>query len=156
MAERGIKGPFHIHILYHTRGKMAKNYLTRFRQSFYKNVLFFYIRISSFVRLKPRKTLRFETDITGHCNLNCKCCNHFSPLVKESFVSLEGFENDFKRLSELTGRHNDNIDLMGGEPLLHPEINKIMDIARKYFDGPINIVTNGIKLTAMDKEFWET
>jgi uncharacterized radical SAM superfamily Fe-S cluster-containing enzyme len=100
--------------------------------------------------------MRFETDITGHCNLNCKNCNHFSPLVTESFVSPEDLKNDFKRLSELTGRHNDNIDLMGGEPLLHPEINKIMDIARKYFDGPINIVTNGIKLSTMEKEFWET
>ena len=128
---------------------------TRIQQAFFKNVLFFYIRISAKNRLKPRKRLRFETDIAGHCNLNCKCCNHFSPLVEEYFVKPGIFEKDFSRLSELAGRKNENIDLMGGEPLLHPEISKILDIARKYFDGPINIVTNGILLKKMDADFWE-
>jgi len=87
---------------------------TRIQQTFFKSVLFFYIRISAKIRLKPRKRLRFETDIVGHCNLNCKCCNHFSPLVEEYFVKPEIFEKDFSRLSELAGRNNENIDLMGG------------------------------------------
>jgi hypothetical protein len=43
---------------------------------------------------------------------------------------------------------------MGGEPLLHPEIIKIMELGRMYFDGPINIVTNGVLLTKMNEDFW--
>lgn len=129
--------------------------LTAFKQAAFKNVLFFYVRLSAGSRLKPRKRLRFETDIVGHCNLNCKCCNHFSPLVDSYFVSPDALERDFARLSELAGRDNENIDLMGGEPLLHPEIVKITGIARRYFDGPINIVTNGILLEKMNAEFWE-
>lgn len=130
--------------------------MQKIKQAFFKSVIFFYIRISSWKRLKPRKRLRFEVDITGHCNLNCKGCNHYSPLVKNEFADTDILERDFKRLSELTSRKIDNIDLMGGEPLLHPDINKIMDTARKYFDGNINIVTNGILLTKMKNDFWET
>lgn len=104
-------------------------------------------------RLRPRKTLRFETDIVSHCNLNCKYCNHFSPLCEETFVDVTSLEKDFARLSELAKRRIENLDLMGGEPLLHPEIASIAALARKYFDGPINIVTNGILLLRMDKTF---
>jgi MoaA/NifB/PqqE/SkfB family radical SAM enzyme len=130
-------------------------FFTKFKQTFLKSVLFFYIRMSAKIRLKLRKHLRFETDIVGHCNLNCKCCNHFSPLVEKYFVETEVFEKDFSRLSELAGRKNENIDIMGGGPLLHPEISKILEIARKYFDGPINIVTNGTLLKKMSTDFWE-
>ena len=130
--------------------------IIKLKQSFLKIVLLSYVRMSAKHRLKPKKRLRFETDIVGHCNLNCKGCNHFSPLVKEYFVKLETFENDFSRLSELAGRNNENIDLMGGEPLLHPEIARLLDIARKYFDGPINIVTNGVLLKKMGMDFWES
>ncbi len=135
---------------------MKENVLQKIKMEFYKQVLFFYIRISAPFRLRPLKKLRFETDLTGHCNLNCKCCNHFSPLIDKEFVDPDSLEKDFARLSELTGRNNENIDLMGGEPLLHPEIIKIMEIARKYFDGPINIVTNGILLPKMKEDFWQS
>ena len=133
----------------------ATPFPTRLKQEVFKGILFFYIRMSARKRLRPRKRLRFETDIVGHCNLNCKCCNHFSPLVERDFVSTEVFERDFARLSELAGRNNENIDLMGGEPLLHPEITQLVGIARRYFDGPIRIVTNGILLEKMGADFWE-
>ena len=135
---------------------MMNSFIQKIKMNFYKQVLFFYIRISAPFRLRPRKKIRFETDIAGHCNLNCKYCNHFSPLINQDFVSPENLERDFARLSELAGRDNENIDLMGGEPLLHPEITKIMEITRKYFDGPVNIVTNGILLPKMNEEFWKS
>jgi hypothetical protein len=135
--------------------KPKKNLFTQIQQSVYKNILFFYARATAKRRLKPRKRLRFETDVVGHCNLNCKCCNHFSPLVDALYVKPEDFERDFSRLSDLAGRDNENIDLMGGEPLLHPEIARLSAIARKYFDGPINIVTNGLLLEKMNDDFWE-
>ena len=132
-----------------------KRFLSELKQTLYKKIFLFYVRVTAAHRLKPKKRLRFETDVVGHCNLNCKCCYHFSPLVKEDFVNLENFEKDFSRLSDLAGRNNDNIDIMGGEPLLHPQIIKLIEIARKYFDGPVNIVTNGILLEKMAGDFWE-
>jgi organic radical activating enzyme len=103
----------------------------------------------------PRKLLRFEVHLSDHCNLNCVSCDHFSPLAEKKFLDVSVFERDCKRLSELTKGHIDLIDLLGGEPLLHPELITIMSIARKYFTGRINIVTNGILLLKQEELFWE-
>jgi hypothetical protein len=106
--------------------------------------------------MKPiLKMLRFEVHLCDHCNLNCKGCGHFSPIAKKHFVDINVLERDFKRLSELADRKCETIDLMGGEPLLHPKIIEIFDIARKYFDTPIHLVTNGILLAKQPDEFWQ-
>ena len=108
-------------------------------------------------RIKPiRKMLRFEVHLCDHCNLNCKSCGHFSPIAEKRFVELDVLERDFKRLSELTDRKCETIDLMGGEPLLHPKVIEIFDIAKKYFDSKIQLVTNGILLANQPEEFWES
>jgi MoaA/NifB/PqqE/SkfB family radical SAM enzyme len=56
----------------------------------------------------------------------------------------------------LTGGKIELIDLLGGEPLLHPELVNIVAIARKYFEGDINIVTNGVLLVKMPEAFWQS
>ncbi|MCL2800279.1 MAG: radical SAM protein [Treponema sp.] len=136
--------------------EQKKGRVVKIRQFLYTSASFFYLRITANQRLKPRKRLRFETDVTDHCNLNCKSCHHFSSIADQNFVETEVFEKDFARISQLAGRNNENIDIMGGEPLLHPEISTLLIIARKYFDGPVNIVTNGILLEKMNAFFWES
>ena len=136
--------------------EQKKGWFVKIRQALYTSSAFAYLRITANQRLKPRKRLRFETDVTAHCNLNCKSCHHFSPVADQYFVKTEIFEKDFERLSQLAGRNNENIDIMGGEPLLHPEISTLAEIARKYFDGPVNIVTNGLVLEKMNEVFWES
>ena len=133
-----------------------KSWIVKIRQFLYTSASFFYLRITANQRLKPKKQLRFETDVVDHCNLNCKSCHHFSSVADQNFVKTEVFEKDFARLSQLAGRNNENIDIMGGEPLLHPEISRLAEIARKYFDGPVNIVTNGLVLEKMNEVFWES
>ncbi|MCL1945938.1 MAG: radical SAM protein [Chitinivibrionia bacterium] len=109
------------------------------------------------MRIKPkRETLRFEVHICDHCNLNCKSCGHFSPIAEKRFVDLDILQRDFSRLSQLSNRKCEVIDLMGGEPLLHPKIIEIFDIAAKYFDTTIQLVTNGILLSSQPDEFWES
>lgn len=99
----------------------------------------------------------FEFHLVEHCNLKCAGCTHFSPLAEESFLDIKEFERDINRISELTGGNTRFINLLGGEPLLHPEINAFLDISRKAFPKTIiRIVTNGIKLLHMNDEFWET
>jgi ribosomal protein L37AE/L43A len=105
--------------------------------------------------VKPkRKRLFFDVHVCDHCNLNCKGCSNFSPLAEKKFVDLSILERDFKRLSELTNRMCD-VSLIGGEPLLHPDITKIFDTVRKYFDGGAQMVTNGILLASRPDEFWQ-
>jgi MoaA/NifB/PqqE/SkfB family radical SAM enzyme len=105
---------------------------------------------------KPkRKILFFDVHICGHCNLNCKGCTNFCSIAEKRFVDLDILERDFKRLSELTDRKSE-LNLMGGEPLLHPDIIKIYDITRKYFDCKAQLVTNGILLANQPDEFWQS
>jgi len=48
------------------------------------------------------------------------------------------------------------IGVMGGEPLLHPELKQILISARVYFpDTLIQLVTNGLLLLRQDEEFWQ-
>ena len=35
--------------------------------------------------------IEVEMHIVDHCNLNCNCCNHFSPIAKPWYISLEDF-----------------------------------------------------------------
>jgi hypothetical protein len=78
-------------------------------------------------------------------------------LAKEWYIDKDSYAQDIKRLSILTKGEVSTIHLMGGEPLLHREINEIMTITRHYFKKTkIEIVTNGILLPKQEKKFWET
>jgi sulfatase maturation enzyme AslB (radical SAM superfamily) len=108
------------------------------------------------IRLKRRKLLRFDIHLTDHCNLNCKGCEHFSPIAEKKFLDIKKYEQDCIRLNTLTGGSIDDISLLGGEPLLHPQIIDFMVLTRKYFpSGMIRIITNGLLLEKQPDIFWE-
>ena len=102
------------------------------------------------------KNFQFCIHVTEHCNLKCKGCGHFSNITKPKHVDIKIFERDFKRLSELTNKKCTAIDILGGEPLLNPEIKDLLVIARKYFDNTdIIIATNGLLIANQPQDFWE-
>ena len=107
-------------------------------------------------QLKPTiYDFHFEFHLVEHCNLNCAGCTHFAPLANEEYLSIEEFESDIKRLSVLSHQKARFINLLGGEPLLHPSIQQFLYCARKYFPHSIiRVVTNGIKLFEMSEKFW--
>jgi len=113
-------------------------------------------RLLATVRSTPRTTLRFAFAVTQHCDLNCAGCCRFAPLAEPEYADVEETERDFKRLSELFGGRNVSlIQLMGGEPLLHPELTKFFEIARREFPrAQISLITNGLKLLQQPEEFW--
>ena len=105
---------------------------------------------------QPLNRLRFQVHLTDQCNLNCIGCNHFSPLAKEFYLDKNAFEKDCKRIFELTNGNVSEVALLGGEPLLHPNIFPIIEIAAKYFyKSDIAIITNGILLLKQTDYFWE-
>jgi len=107
------------------------------------------------IRTTPLPILSFETHLADHCNLNCIGCDHFSPLAEEKFTDIKVFSRDFERLSYLLNGEAGEIHLLGGEPLLHPEVSEFCKVARKNFPyAGIDIITNGILLPKMNKEFW--
>ena len=94
--------------------------------------------------------------LTDHCNLNCKCCDNFSPLSPEVFADIDVVERDCARISELSNGKVEEIQLLGGEPLLHPKVTMFIETARKYFPTvPINLVSNGLLLLKQQDAFWE-
>ncbi|SFL03622.1 ABC-2 type transport system ATP-binding protein [Lachnospiraceae bacterium KH1T2] len=107
-------------------------------------------------QLRIRSKLRFEVHIVEHCNLNCCGCNHFSPLAKEKYLNLDDYIKDIERLSYLFQGEMEYIELLGGEPLLHPNIECFMIETRKKFPiGQIVLVTNGVLLSKMKNHFWD-
>lgn len=107
------------------------------------------------IRQIRRTRLDFEVNIVDHCNLNCQCCNHFSPLAKPGFIDVETLRQELERIKLLTGGAVGRIWLIGGEPLLHPEIVSVLYIARKAFPQThITLDTNGILLPKQTEDFW--
>lgn len=108
-------------------------------------------------RIVPMPELQFEVDLANHCNLNCRYCDHFSPLAEEEYPDFGKFEKDLFRLSFLFKKHAKRIFLLGGEPLLNQKISMYLICARKAFpQTEISIVTNGILLQKMEEHFWNT
>lgn len=79
---------------------------------------------------------KIYVEITNNCNLDCSfCCKNNRP---KEFISLNKFK---ELLTKLNGYTKYLYFHVMGEPLLHPRINDLIDIASKdYF---INITTNG-------------
>lgn len=106
--------------------------------------------------ITPNGQLYFEVHIVEHCNLNCKQCSHFSPLADEEYLDISIYKKDIDRLSELFEGEMSSVFLMGGEPLLHPQVTEFMKITREAFPvGKIVLVTNGLLLPTMPDFFWE-
>ena len=114
------------------------------------------ILLSLPLKEKPSK-IKFEINLAEHCNLNCYGCMNFSNIAEPEFVSIEDFNRDMARMGEIFGHECERIYLIGGEPLLNPEICELIKIAREHFiKGDIFVFTNGILLARQDGNFWET
>ncbi|GHT18396.1 hypothetical protein AGMMS4957_00640 [Bacteroidia bacterium] len=108
-------------------------------------------------KLKQTVLGSISVHITEHCNLNCKACAHFCTLADEQFLDIETFRRDCIRLAELTNNDIGTFWLMGGEPLLHPQVTVFFDIVRTYFPNiRIAILSNGILLPKQPDTFWQS
>lgn len=93
-----------------------------------------------------KKFKKFYIEITNVCNLACSFCPQTRR--KSEFMSIKTFEEILDQI----GPYTDYIYLhVKGEPLLHPEIDKFLDLS--YEKGlKVNITTNGTLINkAKDK-----
>lgn len=108
-------------------------------------------------QLLKRKFNEIYIEATSHCNLNCKGCDAYSPLSKKEFVTYNDLVRDFTKLKEIYNDKYLEMLFMGGEPLLNPELSKMIEfLSELYPRGQKDIMTNGILLSSMDKNFWKT
>lgn len=99
----------------------------------------------------------FEFHVADHCNLNCKGCGHCANLFTEqNFPELRSYERDLKRLAELFDGIG-MIRLLGGEPLLNPQLAEFILSTKAYFPRTeLHIVTNGLLIEQMPINLIET
>lgn len=93
-----------------------------------------------------KKFKKIYIEITNSCNLNCPFCAKSKR--KKEFISVE----NFKKVLESIRGYTDYIYIhILGEPLLHPNINELINLASKNYQ--VNITTNGylIKLIKDNK-----
>lgn len=108
------------------------------------------------IRKTPCAQISFEVVLAEHCNLRCAGCDHFAPIAEPEFTDPVEFSQDFQRLSHLFSGRAQEIHLLGGEPLLHPDIVQFLTVARTCFpDAVIDVTTNGVLLPRMDETFWD-
>jgi hypothetical protein len=96
---------------------------------------------------------RVEINVAEHCNLSCRACSHMSPVVAKSFADPAVVRRDLTTLA--ASYHARVVRLLGGEPLLHPDLPAVIAAVResKVCDG-IVVVTNGVLLPRMTPSIW--
>lgn len=102
---------------------------------------------------KKLTRLSVEYSLTEHCNISCHACAHASPLLPEKFADIAAFARDFEALAKVL--HTRELRIVGGEPLLHPELLQFLSEARRIgIADSIVIYTNGVLLHQVPDDFW--
>lgn len=107
--------------------------------------------------LSTKKPTLYHLDVhvVDHCNLKCKGCEHYSSIADAMLCDIGVVSQDLSQLGDLF-ETIEHIWLLGGEPLMHPEIAQFIRVARAHFPhSEISVMTNGILVTRMNDEFWE-
>lgn len=100
------------------------------------------LRLASAVLLSRRRPLLAHLVVTRYCNLDCAYCNEFDKVSKP--VPLKDL---LARIDALAAFKTMIVTLTGGEPLTHPQLEKV--IARIREHGMVaTVITNGFLLTA--------
>ena len=92
--------------------------------------------------------LKTDVSLTGRCTLNCESCMQFLPYWEKEQrkdTPLEQLEADVRLYFECVDYLFD-FDIVGGEPLLYPQLNEFLTfIGENYRDriGYVGIITNG-------------
>ncbi len=103
---------------------------------------------------KIRPHYACQADIVRHCNLACRDCDHISPIANHRFANPESLYRDFSILAKVYKPQF--VQLLGGEPLLHPGIVTVLKAVRaSEISDRVMVLTNGLLLPLMKDEFWE-
>lgn len=96
--------------------------------------------------MKKKQFKKIYIEITNICNLSCSFCP--SDNRKKEMMTKDNFKYIISQVKEYT----DYIYLhVKGEPLIHPDINKLIDIA--YNEGlSVNITTNGTNIDKLQNK----
>jgi organic radical activating enzyme len=88
---------------------------------------------------------RLEIHAANSCNFTCESCSHFSNGGHKGILSVQEAESWMKKWNKRIDPKTFRI--LGGEPLINPNINEIIYLARECWAfSDITLVTNGFLL----------
>ncbi len=90
--------------------------------------------------LVRRAPIEAQLVVTRRCNLTCGYCTEY-----DSYSPPVPLEDLWRRIDVLHKLHVVHITLLGGEPLMHPDIDKIVSYGRRR--STVSITTNGFLIT---------
>jgi MoaA/NifB/PqqE/SkfB family radical SAM enzyme len=79
--------------------------------------------------------------VTRRCNLSCGYCNEY-----DNFSPPVPYETLLARVDHLASLGTASMTFTGGEPLLHPDLDKLVRAARGH-GMIVTMITNGFRLT---------
>ena len=96
--------------------------------------------------VRPGTTNRIDIEqirllLTDTCNAKCMNCHNEGQQVEGKVMSIDWIRTLIHQLSTL---HIGEIVLSGGEPLLHPQIESVIELIRSNLNCKISINTNGL------------
>ncbi|HEV8562948.1 MAG TPA: radical SAM protein [Actinophytocola sp.] len=88
------------------------------------------------------------------CNLTCRSCTHASPVLRpKDIAEPDVTRRDLTRLARWYRAQR--VKLLGGEPLLHPDLVALAEAVRASgITDTVTVVTNGVLLPRQGPEFW--
>jgi organic radical activating enzyme len=96
-----------------------------------------------------------EVVVAHHCNLRCRACAYLSPIRPKVLADPTLLGRDLAVLA--AAYHASETRVLGGEPLLHPEITSILAAIRNSgLCDTIRVITNGLLLPRTPEGFWES
>lgn len=106
--------------------------------------------------VNKHRPLHLEFILSDYCTLRCKGCGHYSPVAEKVFADADRLDGEMAHLARTCADGLDSVYLIGGEPLLYPELPKAMaSMARHFPRQKRYLFTNGLLLDKMDAAFWE-
>lgn len=90
-------------------------------------------------------------EICDYCNLRCPVCYAASGPERQQFRSLKQIESMLDAVVRNEGQP-DVVQLSGGEPTMHPDFFRIVEMAKERPIRHLMVNTNGVRI-AQDEEF---
>ena len=90
-----------------------------------------------------------EVVVVEQCNLSCRACSHLSPVAPKKYAEPDDVRIALRVLS--TAFRVKVVKLMGGEPLLHPDLPAVVASIRESAPlAEIHLITNGHLMSRVD------
>ena len=83
-------------------------------------------------------------EITNDCNIRCRVCIADAPVTPSTFLTLQSFSEIVTKLK------TDRITITGGEPTLHSNLSKIIEIA-SWAAKIVVLSTNGLETEIIEE-----